>query len=149
MGLYDSVFFDCPNCGSKVEAQSKVDDCYMQVFSVDAVPLVVAADITDPTDGPLMCRNCERTYRPAMSVDIPRTVPMHLAPVDERPEPWQIRSARYPKATALIQPYIDSHLEELRAAGITEQWFESAMMMDDWEQRIRERVEAAIAEPTP
>lgn len=44
MGLFDSIYLDCPACGESLEFQSKGAFApYMNTFDADAVPLMVAA----------------------------------------------------------------------------------------------------------
>ena len=45
MGCFDHVYFDCPNCGDKIEAQSKGGDCLFNTYSPDAVPVNVASQL--------------------------------------------------------------------------------------------------------
>lgn len=60
MGLYDTVIFECPDCGGKVEAQSKVADCALIEYSSDSVPMDIAVDI----DGwPANCVDCRKSYK--------------------------------------------------------------------------------------
>ena len=46
MGMFDSVYLDCPECGDYVEFQSKAGDCELhRYYKGDGVPMDVAADI--------------------------------------------------------------------------------------------------------
>lgn len=45
MGLFDRVYFSCPECGSSVEIQSKSGECILAGYSQDAVPTVIALDL--------------------------------------------------------------------------------------------------------
>jgi NMD protein affecting ribosome stability and mRNA decay len=45
MGLFDTVLFTCPECGEKVEKQSKAGDCYLAEISQSQVPIEIAQDI--------------------------------------------------------------------------------------------------------
>ena len=45
MGLYDSVRVKCPNCGSKLEFQSKAGDCTLNCFRLAKVPIEIANDL--------------------------------------------------------------------------------------------------------
>jgi hypothetical protein len=45
MGCYDSVWFKCPNCGEKLEAQSKGGNCDMEDYTPNKVPISVALDL--------------------------------------------------------------------------------------------------------
>lgn len=60
MGMFDSVMFDCPNCGREIEAQSKSGECTLARYSPDDVPLDVAADID--RHAPFKCE-CGKSWR--------------------------------------------------------------------------------------
>lgn len=45
VGCFDSVMFRCPNCGEKIEAQTKAGQCLMEHFSPFDVPTYIAEDI--------------------------------------------------------------------------------------------------------
>lgn len=46
MGLFDSLWVECPKCGKPVEFQSKaLPDPYMQNFSLDDCPSEVLTDV--------------------------------------------------------------------------------------------------------
>ena len=45
MGLFDSVYFTCPNCKTEIEVQSKALDPCMYVFPPEAVPIEIANEI--------------------------------------------------------------------------------------------------------
>ena len=55
MGLFDSVYVDCPHCGKQVEFQSKAGDCSMSVYSLDSAPSYVVRDILNE---PMHCGAC-------------------------------------------------------------------------------------------
>jgi hypothetical protein len=56
MGMFDSVFATCPACKQgEIEFQSKAGPCVLASHSLDAVPLVIAADIAGDTS---QCRAC-------------------------------------------------------------------------------------------
>ena len=44
MGMFDSVWFACPNCGERMEAQSKGGECLCNDYSPNQVPYDVATD---------------------------------------------------------------------------------------------------------
>lgn len=50
MGMFDSVWVDCPRCGGKMEFQSKEGECYLNNYSLDDAPIEVLRDIVnDPS----------------------------------------------------------------------------------------------------
>lgn len=55
MGLFDSVYVPCPNCGKSVEFQSKQGECYMQNFTCDDAPTEILMDIAN---APHFCQAC-------------------------------------------------------------------------------------------
>lgn len=55
MGCYDSVWFKCPGCGARVEAQSKAGECNMEDIEHTAVPVQIAADLNGQE---VCCPNC-------------------------------------------------------------------------------------------
>lgn len=53
MGLFDSVMVPCPNCGSKLEFQSKSGDCIMATYELKDTPADVLMDVM--RHGPRTC----------------------------------------------------------------------------------------------
>lgn len=45
MGMFDSVFINCPNCDARLEFQSKAGDCILGSYSLDNAPEAVKADL--------------------------------------------------------------------------------------------------------
>jgi hypothetical protein len=76
MGMYDSVWADCPNCKSKrsIEFQSKASECQMNDFSIDRVPLEIAQDINTEES---YCYSCSAQYAIIKVLEI-NTLPMKL-----------------------------------------------------------------------
>ena len=75
MGLFDSVYFTCPNCKASLEAQSKAGDCCMDTIDPYEVPVGIAKDIENKV---LNCGECGRSYRVVSYDQIPKTVSMGL-----------------------------------------------------------------------
>jgi len=44
MGMFDSIYFNCPDCGKNIEAQSKSGECSLDSYAHDSVPVDVAMD---------------------------------------------------------------------------------------------------------
>jgi len=59
MGLFDSVFAFCPQCGHRLEFQSKAGECRMDSFSLHDVPPVIAGEL----NGALETCKCGITWR--------------------------------------------------------------------------------------
>lgn len=34
MGLYDTIYYKCPNCGKETSSQTKIGDCQMRTFEL-------------------------------------------------------------------------------------------------------------------
>ncbi len=60
MGMYDSVYVDCPKCNTSIEFQSKVGHCALNGFSVSAVPMVIAEDLHGKQE---RCEHCDTIVR--------------------------------------------------------------------------------------
>ena len=77
MGMFDSVFYDCP-CGATVEWQSKAGECCMGAFSPGEVPLAIAGDL----HGECQQCDCGRISKIAVvGLGPPRTTPMFVMQV--------------------------------------------------------------------
>lgn len=72
MGCFDSVSIRCPNCGAKVEFQSKAGACRFYEYDEDEVPIEVAADINGDTE---KCPKCGIEVK-ALSLTPINNVPM-------------------------------------------------------------------------
>lgn len=55
MGMFDTVYFECPKCKTNTEEQSKSGDCMLDTYSLETAPFTVVADIL----GPVWCENCQ------------------------------------------------------------------------------------------
>lgn len=45
MGMFDSVYVFCPNCGDEVEFQSKAGECVTEEYYLHNMPAEIAKDI--------------------------------------------------------------------------------------------------------
>ena len=85
MGLFDSVFADCPHCGSKVEFQSKeAADPYMNTYSPDDAPDEIKWDILNSPERCLKCHGwmalVDHKYPPGWRRDAPTLTPTKVKP---------------------------------------------------------------------
>ena len=60
MGLFDSVYFYCPECRGRLEIQSKAGACLLSSFSEDKVPLDISKDINGDW---VFCETCNRSFQ--------------------------------------------------------------------------------------
>lgn len=67
MGLYNSIYFACPRCDARLEAQSKAGDTECSTFESNEVPVVIAKDIENET---LHCEACDRDWVIAATAQI-------------------------------------------------------------------------------
>ena len=44
MGCYETIFFECPNCGRELSGQSKSGPCILDSYHYKKVPIDVALD---------------------------------------------------------------------------------------------------------
>ena len=89
MGLFDSVYARCPNCGREIEHQSKADpDPYMNRYTPETAPRHILEDILW---NPAWCRDCGVWH---VIVDADRPLPSAPPPI--KPEIRMIkRPANY------------------------------------------------------
>ena len=67
MGMFDSVYFPCLDCGGRVEVQSKAGDCSLREYEPADVPPNVAADIIGEGGE---CESCRRSWRVVGTVSL-------------------------------------------------------------------------------
>jgi transcription elongation factor Elf1 len=75
MGLYDTVIFDCPNCGSQVEVQTKVGLCELIKIPCLEVPKSAAQDINGKI---VACNECEKVFTVGKIEEPVETIKMGL-----------------------------------------------------------------------
>lgn len=56
MGMFDSVFVDCPKCRTRQELQSKAGECTLREYDIYGAPLRILADLAD--NNPHLCDHC-------------------------------------------------------------------------------------------
>ena len=60
MGMYDTIIFNCPNCGTEIEVQSKSGECILGVYESTDVPIPVAQDAN--RHAPFECLKCHKKW---------------------------------------------------------------------------------------
>ena len=80
MGAFDSIWFDCPDCGRKVWAQSKTGPCTLGEYHIGSVPIDVAQDAN--RHAPLVC-DCGAKWIITDIPEITERVSLRVAPASE------------------------------------------------------------------
>lgn len=55
MGMFDSVYVNCPRCNEIIEFQSKAWNCRMEKFTLANAPPAILGDLKDAQT---VCRKC-------------------------------------------------------------------------------------------
>lgn len=76
MGLFDSLYIDCPHCGGKVELQSKADaDPYLKRYTMENVPRHILEDVINDPVYHERCGNwlalVDKNYPPFATLPMP------------------------------------------------------------------------------
>jgi transcription elongation factor Elf1 len=61
MGMFDSIIFDCPECGEHMEAQSKGGACFLDCYGLYDVPADVASGVNN--NAPFICEHCGSAWQ--------------------------------------------------------------------------------------
>lgn len=59
MGMFDRIWFTCPNCGKPIEEQSKAGECLLLDYNQTGVPLKIASAILNSE---VHCDGCKETF---------------------------------------------------------------------------------------
>jgi predicted RNA-binding Zn-ribbon protein involved in translation (DUF1610 family) len=78
MGLFDRVLVACPQCGESIEFQSKAGDCWLADYTVETMPVSIAADLDGEVE---RCRTCGQRVR--IETEITVTATVVAVPADE------------------------------------------------------------------
>jgi len=55
MGMFDSLYVGCKECGEMVEFQSKVGKCYLNKYTIDNCPTEIALNLNGEIS---ICNKC-------------------------------------------------------------------------------------------
>ena len=58
MGMFNEVYYTCPECGSGIVDQTKSGDCTLKCFNMDRVPI----EDVDGLDRTICCDDCKSTF---------------------------------------------------------------------------------------
>jgi predicted RNA-binding Zn-ribbon protein involved in translation (DUF1610 family) len=61
MGMYDSIYFNCPNCNHEIEEQSKSGDCTLHAYNLYDVPSDISKDLIGRESE--TCPECGSKYK--------------------------------------------------------------------------------------
>lgn len=61
MGMYDTVWVPCPECGEKSGFQTKSGPCLLREYELDAAPLDVLLDVN--RHAPNQCEKCGTLFQ--------------------------------------------------------------------------------------
>ena len=76
MGLFDSVYVDCPHCGKPVEFQSKADEApYMHRYTIADAPTHILTDVLNRPEHCMSCGGWMALVDPAFPIEPPRPAP--------------------------------------------------------------------------
>lgn len=78
MGMYDTVYAQCPKCMSTLEWQSKAGDCVLEQFNKASVPYKIAKAL----DGKIKTCSCGVKLSIKPNLPLPPRICMHLEIVD-------------------------------------------------------------------
>lgn len=59
MGMFDSVYVECPHCFGRNEHQSKSGECQLNEYTLDDAPAILIEDIANEQN---YCEHCSKTY---------------------------------------------------------------------------------------
>ena len=72
MGMFDSVYVECPQCETENEFQTKSGDCLLNKYSLNDCPDDVFADVN--RHSPCTCEECGTAYSVDMETRKPTTL---------------------------------------------------------------------------
>jgi hypothetical protein len=61
MGMFDTVWINCPRCGEQYEAQSKGGGCTLKDYNIWDAPQDVLSGVNDTY--PFVCSKCHSSFR--------------------------------------------------------------------------------------
>ena len=67
MGMFDTVWVNCPYCNERTGIQSKSGPCTLEEYEIETAPLDVMCGLTDDC-GWKICRHCELEMKVVPSV---------------------------------------------------------------------------------
>lgn len=83
MGLPDSIWIPCPQCGTSLEYQSKAGECILADFTLKNAPTEMLIDIEGDK---AWCSKCQKAYTVVNNPSfLRRFLNIHLIPEDSTP----------------------------------------------------------------
>jgi len=59
MGMFDSVWIECPHCGKAIQEQTKAGDCCCFSYDLNEAPPILKMDISNY---PIECYECGEKF---------------------------------------------------------------------------------------
>ena len=85
MGMFDSVFGNCPFCGGEVILQSKAGSCILADYSIDSVPISIAEDLIEESETfNEICMHCSSKLKVVPREDFKKAIPCALVLVEDK-----------------------------------------------------------------
>lgn len=81
MGCFDTINFKCPECGNKMQTQTKCGPCCMMEVDIESVPIELIDGLED--QGPLYCEKCGGMWK-FKTPDAARTVKLEVIRYTDR-----------------------------------------------------------------
>jgi len=85
MGMYDTVYVHCPDCGALVGFQTKVGRCNLKEYHGDNVPSHIARGVDGETN---TCPGCKVDVSIHVQSPIPRVAMVASTPNKEGADRW-------------------------------------------------------------
>lgn len=90
MGLFDTINFQCPNCGRMIQAQSKSGNCDLKEYDVTSVPLSVSSDAN--RHSPYWCE-CGKKWYLTLEGTVPEEVRVCLTVKEYVEDPDEVKES--------------------------------------------------------
>lgn len=68
MGMFDTVFLDCPKCKTRQEVQTKAGPCELREYDIYGAPASILGDLTNRS--PITCAQCKHEIFIVISTSI-------------------------------------------------------------------------------
>jgi hypothetical protein len=66
MGMYDTVWVNCPKCGEPYDMQTKIGECRLHEYSIHTAPLELLLHLSKES---IVCPKCNTLYNLVVRTD--------------------------------------------------------------------------------